>query len=155
MAPGVHEFRTAKLRRGSPDVCPRPGAARMIQDYHDFQWVEQSVNYRPGPRWWPQIGAAATWLRGWHANWSSRCGALSPLVSHWRASSYVQRCKGSPERGYHSAPFGTRTRFSVACRIDNPRWRQAVFEHGTDMPTRRMDPPPGASSPMRMTASWS
>ena len=45
--------------------------------------------------------------------------------------------------------------FSVACRIDNPRWRQAVFEHGTDMPTRRMDPPPGASSPMRMTASWS
>ena len=25
----------------------------------------------------------------------------------------------------------------------------------TDMPTRRMDPPPAASSPMRMTASWS
>ena len=70
-------------------------------------------------------------------------------------SCYVQRCESSPERGYHSAPFGTRARFSVACRIDNPRWRQAVFEHGTDMPTRRMDPPPGASSPMRMTASWS
>jgi hypothetical protein len=29
-----------------------------------FQWVlifEQSVNHRRGPRWWPQIGAAATW----------------------------------------------------------------------------------------------
>ena len=76
-------------------------------------------------------------------------------MSHWRVSSCVQRCEGSPERGYHSAPFGTRARFSVACRIDNPRWRQAVFEHGTDMPTRRMDPPPAASSPMRMTASWS
>jgi hypothetical protein len=42
----VHEFRTAKLRRGSP---ARPGAARMIEDYYDFQWVlifERSVNYR-------------------------------------------------------------------------------------------------------------
>ena len=32
-----------------------------------FQWVlifEQSVNHRRGPRWWPQIGAAATSLRG-------------------------------------------------------------------------------------------
>src|SRR6516162_2853468 len=30
------KFRTAKLRRGSPDDRPRPGAARMIEDYHDF-----------------------------------------------------------------------------------------------------------------------
>jgi hypothetical protein len=29
----VHEFRTAKLRRGSP---ARPGAAVMIEDYYDF-----------------------------------------------------------------------------------------------------------------------
>ena len=29
----VHEFRTAKSRRGSP---ARPGAARMIEDYYDF-----------------------------------------------------------------------------------------------------------------------
>ena len=31
-----------------------------------FQWVlifEQSINHGRGPRWWPQIGAAATWLR--------------------------------------------------------------------------------------------
>src|SRR6516164_3227802 len=37
----------------------------MIEDYYDFQWVlivEQSVNHRRGPRSWPQIGAAATWL---------------------------------------------------------------------------------------------
>jgi hypothetical protein len=41
------------------------GAATMIEDYYDFQWVlifEQSVNHRRGPRSWPQIGAAATWL---------------------------------------------------------------------------------------------
>jgi hypothetical protein len=32
----VDEFRTAKLRRGSPHVCPGQGAARMIEDYCDF-----------------------------------------------------------------------------------------------------------------------
>jgi hypothetical protein len=32
----VDEFRSAKLRRGSPDVCPGQGAARMIEDYCDF-----------------------------------------------------------------------------------------------------------------------
>jgi hypothetical protein len=32
----VDEFQTAKLRRGSPDICPRPGAARMIEDYYNF-----------------------------------------------------------------------------------------------------------------------
>jgi hypothetical protein len=44
----VHEFPTAKLRRGSPDVCPRRGAARMIEDYYDFPMglvLEQSVNH--------------------------------------------------------------------------------------------------------------
>src|SRR5215472_11391920 len=40
-------------------------AARMIEDITIFQRVlifEQSVNHRRGPRSWPQIGAAATWL---------------------------------------------------------------------------------------------
>src|ERR1700758_4146850 len=32
----VHEFRTAKLRRGSRTFCPGPGAARMVEDYYDF-----------------------------------------------------------------------------------------------------------------------
>jgi hypothetical protein len=58
--------------------------------------------------------------------------ALSPLASHWRASSYVQR----PERAYrnedttqhHSALAPA---FQHDCRIDDPRWREAVFEHGT------------------------
>jgi hypothetical protein len=27
---------TAKLRRGSSDVCPPPGAARKIEDYYVF-----------------------------------------------------------------------------------------------------------------------
>ena len=30
------KFPTAKLRRGSPDVCPRPGAARKIENYYVF-----------------------------------------------------------------------------------------------------------------------
>src|SRR5438105_9408153 len=45
--------------------------------------------------------------------------------------------------------------FQHDCRIADPRWRDAVFEPGTLMPTERMGPPPGASPPMRMTASWS
>ena len=36
MGSRVHEFRTAKLRRGSPDVCPRPGAARKNEDCYVF-----------------------------------------------------------------------------------------------------------------------
>jgi len=50
MAPVSLKFPTAKLRRmvaanwrgcdvalrGSPDVCPRPGAARKIEDYYVF-----------------------------------------------------------------------------------------------------------------------
>jgi hypothetical protein len=75
---------------------------------------------------------------------------LSLLVSHWRASSYVQR----PEKvstQHHSARarfFSTTAelRSEVAgCRIRT--WHL--------MPTERMDPPPGALPPMRMTASWS
>jgi hypothetical protein len=32
----VDEFRTAKLRRGSPRSVEDQGAARMIEDYYDF-----------------------------------------------------------------------------------------------------------------------
>ena len=38
--------------------------------------------------------------------------------------------------------------------VDDPRWREPVFDMAP-MPTERMGPPPGASPPMRMTASWS
>jgi len=30
------EFRTAKLRRGPPNVCPRPGCGEVIKDYYHF-----------------------------------------------------------------------------------------------------------------------
>src|SRR6516164_6834511 len=43
---------------------------------------------------------------------------------------------------------------SARLPIDDPRWREAVFEPGTDA-DRTKGPPPGASLPMRMTASWS
>src|SRR5215471_8520223 len=36
MAPVSMKFPTAKLRRGSPDVCPPLGAARKIEDYYVF-----------------------------------------------------------------------------------------------------------------------
>jgi hypothetical protein len=53
-------------------------------------------------------------------------------VSHWRASSYVQRRETAyRERAYHPAPFGARTGFQHDCRIDDPRWRESVFEPGT------------------------
>src|SRR5262249_6196436 len=39
--------------------------------------------------------------------------------------------KGLLERGY-LAPFGARAGFSAECRSNDPRWREAVFEHGTD-----------------------
>ena len=32
----VEEFRTAKLRRGSPDVCPGQGCGEEIEHYFDF-----------------------------------------------------------------------------------------------------------------------
>src|SRR5262244_2204153 len=32
----VDEFRTAKSRRGSPNVCPRPGCGEVIKDYYYF-----------------------------------------------------------------------------------------------------------------------
>ena len=38
--------------------------------------------------------------------------------------------------------------------VDDPRWREPVADVAP-MPTKRMGPPPGASPPMRMTASWS
>ena len=37
--------------------------------------------------------------------------------------------------------------------VDDPRWREPVADVAP-MPTERMGPPPGASPPMRMTASW-
>ena len=32
----VHEFRTAKIAARFRDVCPRPGAAWIVEDYYDF-----------------------------------------------------------------------------------------------------------------------
>jgi hypothetical protein len=63
MAPVISDRKIAARFRGR--LSKDQGAARMIEDYYDFQWVlmfEQSVNHRRGPRSWPQIGAAATWL---------------------------------------------------------------------------------------------
>jgi hypothetical protein len=44
----------------------------------------------------------------------------------WNAP--IEGHKGSADR---QAPFGARTGFSADCRIDVPKWRKAVFEHGT------------------------
>ena len=57
---------------------------------------------------------------------------MSPLASHWRASSYAQQ----PERVYRN---GDTTQHHSAFAlvfggvpIEDPRWRETVFEHGTD-----------------------
>src|SRR5205823_12082862 len=63
-----------------------------------------------------------------------RSGALSQLANHWRASSYVQ-CPERSSTGTSiplSTIFGARAGFQHDCRIDDPRWREAVFERGTD-----------------------
>ena len=56
--------------------------------------------------------------------------ALSPLARHWRASACVRQAEG-PAR---VSPYllGPRAGFSADCRVDDPRWREAVLEHGTD-----------------------
>ena len=50
--------------------------------------------------------------------------------------------------------FGARARVQRGLSIDDPRWREPAVDMA-QMPTERMGPPPGASPPMRMTASWS
>jgi hypothetical protein len=61
------------------------------------------------------------------------------LKASGRASSYL---------------FGARARVQRGLSIDDPRWRGPALDMA-QMPTERMGPPPGASPPMRMTASWS
>jgi hypothetical protein len=81
---------------------------------------------------------------------------LSLLVSHWRASSYVQH----PERAYWNAHstqgtiWRSRWLFSTTAEL-TIRGGGKQYSNMALMPTERMGPPPGASPPMRMTASWS
>ena len=65
--------------------------------------------------------------------------ASGRLKASGRASSYL---------------FGARARVQRGLSIDDPRWREPAVDMA-QMPTERMGPPPGASPPMRMTASWS
>src|SRR6202023_399754 len=88
----------------------------------------------------------------WHASCSSRSGALSPPARHCRASSCVRQAEGLGEE--HLLTYSALAlAFSADCR-DDPRWREPAVDMA-QMPTERMGPPPGASPPMRMTASWS
>lgn len=93
--------------------------------------------------------------QGWHGDI-----APAPLIDVWARANYDRRAArklaialwrllitrepvegvifrqrpemGLPERPYHSTPCGARADFSADCRIDDPRWRQALFEGGTD-----------------------
>jgi hypothetical protein len=71
---------------------------------------------------------------------------LSQPARHWRASSCVRQAE-RPTR------LGARARDQRRLPIDDPRWREPTADMA-QMPTGRMGPPPGASPPMRMTASW-
>jgi hypothetical protein len=81
-----------------------------------------------------------------------RSGALSLLANHWRVSSYVQR----PERSMPlTTIFGARAGdFSTTAGL-TIRGGGIPYSNLALMPTDRMGPPPGASPPMRMIASWS
>src|SRR6516164_8988688 len=96
-------------------------------------------------------GTRKTTSSPWHANWSSRSGALSLLANHWRVSSYVQR----PERSMPlTTIFGARAgAFSRTAEL-TIRGGGKPYSNLALMPTDRMGPPPGASPPMRMIASW-
>src|ERR1700747_415403 len=87
-----------------------------------------------------------------HENLSFRSGALSLLANHWRVSSYVQR----PERSMPlTTIFGARAGdFSTTAGL-TIRGGGIPYSNLALMPTDRMGPPPGATPPMRMIASWS
>jgi hypothetical protein len=76
------------------------------------------------------------------------------LCHHWRDIGGRHPASGRLKGPGRVSPylFGARAGFSADCRIDDPRWREAVFEYGTDADRENG---PGASPPMRMTASWS
>src|SRR5262249_49094038 len=51
----------------------------------------------------------------------------------WRASCYVQRAeKGVLPETALPLSYSARAGFSAHCRIDDPRWREAVIRTGTD-----------------------
>ena len=79
-------------------------------------------------------------------------GFASPLASHWTASSCVRQANEPLED--HLLTCST-----LAAGIHNGDCRSTIRGGGNrlltwhQMPTERMGPPPGASPPMRMTAS--
>ena len=76
----------------------RPGWSKIIKI---FQWAlifEQSVNHKRGPRSWPQIGAAATWLL---------CVVgvgLSPILSFWMAGTLGRFLRRKLRQRLETAP---------------------------------------------------
>ena len=67
-------------------------------------------------------------------------------------SSCVRQAERPPGRA-SSYLLGARAGVQGGLPIDDPRWREPAADMA-QMPTGRMGPPPGASPPMRMTASW-
>ena len=55
----VNEYPTAKLWRGSPDICPRPDAVRKIEDYYVFPMGYDF--YAVGQSRTPTAMVAANW----------------------------------------------------------------------------------------------
>ena len=81
-------------------------------------------------------------------------GELLPLASRWTASPCVRQADEPLEdhlltlldaRGWHP---------QRELPVDDPRWREPVADVAPNADGERMGPPPGASPPMRMTASW-
>ena len=75
-------------------------------------------------------------------------------MSHWRASSYVQRHETADRNEQLSTIRRSRWLFSRAAKLRSEVAGSRIRTWHL-MPTERMGPPPGASPPIRMTASWS
>src|SRR5215469_6829444 len=93
------------------------GAARISKIITIFQWVlifEQSVNHPRGPRWWPQIGAAATWARLSTGVITRFTDGRDPRLSGLAAGGRWIRTPGPAHRnkGY----FGLVTKFKILSR---------------------------------------
>ena len=92
---------TAKFRRGGPALATTGSSQDNSRLFAFPQWVlifEQSVNHKRGPRSWPQIGAAATWLL---------CVVgvgLSPILSFWMAGTLGRFLRRKLRQRLETAP---------------------------------------------------
>ena len=108
---------------------------------------------------WASTASRPSWL----AEASLPLGAQAAhrtlaICHHWRAIGRHDPASGKLTNLWRIISLLARRSLLASTKrglpVDDPRWREPVADVAP-MPTKRMGPPPGASPPMRMTASWS